>query len=310
MPSIQEKGVKIAVILNGLSLYKKIFDRKFLPLLRQNFSVDVFETRTKNDAILLTSKAAETYQYKAILAAGGDGTVHQVVNGLIRGREDQGFLPPIGVIPMGSGNDFAKTAGLKKDPRHLLSILQNFSTRKINLGKITYMDFEGNVRERYFINVADIGMGPEVVRRVTDSGRAFGSVVAYYKSIITTFFTYKPVQVTAKTSDWQWNGKLRSLAVGNGKYYGHGLCIAPDAILDDDILNIFICGNVSVFDFIRYSQTLKRGGHIRIPEVSYRETTSISVSSEAECLVEGDGEILGKLPAKIELMGRRVEFLM
>ena len=310
MSSKIENGVKIAIILNGLSFYKRIFYKKFLPVLEKHYSIDVFETRTKNDAILLTSKAVETYQYKAIIAAGGDGTVHQVANGVIRGREDQRYLPPVGVIPMGSGNDFAKTAGLKTDPHQLLSILQRFSVRSINLGKITYVDFSGQESERYFINVADIGMGPEVVRRVTESGRAFGSAMAYYKSIITTFLTYKPIEVRAKTSSWEWRGKLRSLAVGNGKYYGHGLCIAPDAVLDDDLFQVFICGNVSVFDFIRYSQTLKRGRHVRIPEVLYRETTLIDFSSEKICLIEGDGEILGKLPAKVELMNRKIDFLM
>jgi diacylglycerol kinase (ATP) len=306
----QENDVRIAIILNGLSLFKKIFYKKFLPVLEKHYTIDVFETRTKNDATLLTSKAVETYRYKAILAAGGDGTVHQVVNGVIKGREDQGFLPPVGVIPMGSGNDFAKTAGLKTDPHQLLSILQRFSVRSINLGKITYVDFSDKESERYFVNVADIGMGPEVVRRVTESGRAFGSAMAYYKSIIATFLTYKPVEVSVKTASWEWRGKLRSLAVGNGKYYGHGLCITPDAILDDDMFNVFICGNVSVFDFIRYSQTLKRGGHVQHPEVSYRETTSIGFTSEKLCLIEGDGEILGKLPAKVELMKRKVDFLM
>jgi diacylglycerol kinase family enzyme len=158
--------------------------------------------------------------------------------------------------------------------------------------------------------VADIGMGPEVVKRVNESGRAFGSAVAYYKSIIATFFTYKPMVVKASTPEWTWEGKLRSLAVANGKYYGHGICIAPDAIPDDDIFNVFICGDVTVFDFIRHSETMKRGKHVKMPEVLYRETTAIQFSSNDPCMVEGDGEILGKLPATVELMNRKIDFLM
>jgi YegS/Rv2252/BmrU family lipid kinase len=301
---------KIAIILNGISFHKKIFFKKFLPVIQSQHDVTVFETVSKHDAISLTSKAVETYAYSVILAAGGDGTLHQVVNGLLRGREDQTQLPLIGVIPMGSGNDFATTAQLRADPHQLIALLANFKSEKVNVGKITYMDFQDQKQERYFINVADIGMGPEVVRRVNESGRAFGSAVAYYKSIVSTFLTYRPMMVSASTSDWNWEGKLRSLAVANGKYYGHGLCIAPDAVLADDLFNVFICGDVSVFDFIRYSETMKKGKHVRIPEISYRETTSIEFTSGHQCLIEGDGEILGKLPAKVELIKKTVNFLM
>lgn len=308
MPSGKKK--KIAIILNGLSFHKKNFYRKFLPALQQHFEVDIFETHSKNDAILLASKAVEKYVYDAILAAGGDGTLHQVMNGIVRSREKHSQLPALGVIPIGSGNDFAKTAGLKADPKQLVSLLNALKPKKINIGKITYTDFSEQTQERYFLNVADIGMGPEVVRRVNESGRAFGAAIAYYKSIIATFISYKPMMVKANTDAWIWEGKLRSLAVANGKFYGHGLCIAPDAEPEDDIFNVFICGNVSVFDFIRYSETMKRGKHVRIPEISYRETTSIKFASSEKCLIEGDGEILGKLPAEVSLLEKKIDFIM
>jgi YegS/Rv2252/BmrU family lipid kinase len=303
--------MKIAIILNGISLYKKVFYTKFLPALQRHHDINVFETLSKNDAIPLASKAVETYQYNAIIAAGGDGTLHQVVNGVITGRETQGQLPAVGLIPIGSGNDFAKTAGIKKkDPDQLLSLLKIFKPISTNLGKITYTDLSGELKHRYFINVADIGMGPEVVRRVNESGRAFGSAVAYYKSIVSTFATYKPMVVKVTTKEWGWQGILRSLAVANGKYYGHGLCIAPDAIPTDDLFNIFICGNVSVLDFVRHTSTLKRGKHIRMDEISYREANELEFTSDSLCYIEGDGEILGTLPARVALIDKRVDFLM
>jgi diacylglycerol kinase (ATP) len=305
-----ERKLTIAIILNGISFHKKIFYNKFLPALESHFDVTVFETKSKNDAISLTSRAVETCLYQVILAAGGDGTLHQVVNGLVRDREDQNNLPVIGSIPIGSGNDFAKTAGLASKPEQLIFLLKQFLPKKVDLGKIAYIDFDGQPGERYFINVADIGMGPEVVRRVNDSGRAFGSEVAYYKSIVSTFLGYEMMHVKATADHWSWEGKLRSLAVANGKYYGHGLCIAPDAKTDDDLFHVFICGKVSVFDFIRYSQTMKQGRHIRIPEVSYRETKSISFESTEPCLIEGDGEILGRLPASVILIKKKINFLM
>jgi YegS/Rv2252/BmrU family lipid kinase len=272
--------------------------------------VDVFETRSRNDAILLSSKATDKFKYDLIIAAGGDGTLHQVVNGVLTGRETEPRLPVIGIIPIGSGNDFAKTAGVTKTPQHLVTLIDRFQPKAIDVGRIGYTDFSGNQQERYFVNVADIGMGPEVVKRVLDSGRLLGSAVAYFKSIIGAFFDYRPMLVRASADDWEWSGRLRSLAVANGKFYGHGLCIAPDAKPDDNIFGVFICGNVSVFDFIRHSGPMKAGKYVRHPEVHYRQCFSVKFSAEGTCLIEGDGEVLGLLPASVQMMSRKLDFLI
>jgi len=301
---------KIAVILNGISFQKKLFYNKFLPALRCAHQVDVFETKSRNDGILLSTRATEKFRYDVILAAGGDGTLHQVVNGVIGGHENESNLPVIGIIPIGSGNDFAKTAGASKDPAQLIALLENFQPKPIDIGKIRYWDFSQNESERYFVNVADIGMGPEVVRRVLDSDRLFGSEASYLKSILATFFSYRPMIVKAVANSWDWQGKVRSLAIANGRFYGHGLCVAPNARPDDELFTAFICGNVSVFDFIRYSGTLKKCKYVDHPGVFYRECTSIALTSEGPCLIEGDGEILGNLPASIELVQRKLDFLI
>jgi len=118
------------------------------------------------------------------------------------------------------------------------------------------------------------------------------------------------VVVTAHTSSWNWQGKLRTLALGNGRYYGHGLCVAPEAQPDDGILDAFICGNVSVLDFIRYSIPLKKGKHIHHREVFYKKTDAIDLDSEKECLIEADGELLGKLPARIQITRLKLKMLL
>jgi diacylglycerol kinase (ATP) len=300
---------RIAVILNGISFQKNTFYKKFLPVLQQEFEVNVSETLTKNHAIALASKAVEQFKYDAIIAAGGDGTLNQVVHGVLKDHELEPGLPPISLIPLGSGNDFARTAQVTSDPRKLLAVLKKFDPSAIDVGLITYTTPDGKTDRRYFVNVADIGMGPEVVQRVNDSGRMFGPAVAYYKAIIATFLKYKPLVVRAVADDWQWSGKLRSLAVANGKFYGHGLCVAPDAILNDGIFDAFVCGDVSVFDFIRYSETLKKGKHVRIPEIHYKRCKSITLACDGRCLIEGDGEVLGSLPAKVEIIDRKLDFL-
>lgn len=306
------KGKKNAIIiLNGISLKKKIFYHDYLPAISEMFQVEVHETLSRNDAKSLASKFTEKY-VDVILAAGGDGTLSQVVNGILKGREDASKLPVVGVIPIGSGNDFFRGAAPKPGVDETLRILSAFKPRPIDIGVVEYSSSRngGDMNVSYFVNVADIGMGPEVVSKVQNSGRPFGRAVAYYKSILNTFLTYKPMVVKAVTRDWTWEGKLRTLAVANGKYYGHGLCIAPDAILNDRLFSVFICGNVSVLDFIRHTGTLKSGKKVSIEEVLYKTATSIDFTSESPCPVEADGEILGWLPARVRMIEKQLSFLI
>ena len=300
------------VILNGISLKKKLFYHEYLPALSEVFDVEVHETLSVNDAKSLASKFTDRF-VDAIIAAGGDGTLNQVVNGILRGRENAFRLPAVGVIPIGSGNDFARGADLKLKVDQTIKILSSFKPRPIDIGMVEYCVESDNDNAKdysYFVNVADIGMGPEVVGKVLSSGRPFGSEVAYYKSILNTFLTYKPMEVKAVTPDWTWQGKLRTLAVANGKYYGHGLCIAPDAVMDDRLFSVFICGNVSVLDFIMHTGTLKKGKNVQMDEVLYKTAAAVEFSSTSSCPIEGDGEILGWLPAKVTMIEKRLNFLI
>jgi YegS/Rv2252/BmrU family lipid kinase len=302
---------KAVIILNGISLKKKLFYHEYLPAISSIFDTEVHETLSKNDAKALAAKYADKYP-DVILAAGGDGTLNQVVNGILKGREEETKLPVIGIIPIGSGNDFARGAGLKGLPQTLVK-LKAFEPRLVDVGLIEYAeqsDGKGGSASAYFVNMADIGMGPEVVGKVLASGRPFGSAVAYYKSILNTFLTYKPMVVKARADDWEWQGKVRTLAVANGRYYGHGLCVAPDAKLDDRKFSVFICGDVSVFDFVMHTGSLKKGKTINKDEVLYKSTTTIEFASEVPCPIEGDGEMLGWLPAKVTMIGRQLEFLI
>ncbi|MEO5602904.1 MAG: diacylglycerol kinase family protein [Cyclobacteriaceae bacterium] len=311
MNGLSEAKKNAIVILNGISLKKKIFYHEYLPVISQFFTVEVHETLSKNDAIALASKFADK-NVDLILAAGGDGTLNQVVNGILRRRENESKFPVVGVIPIGSGNDFSRGSGMKISIDQNLKILSAFKPKKIDVGHIEFSLMPGGAEKgsTYFINVADIGMGPEVVGKVLSSGRPFGSEVAYYKSILDTFLTYKPMVVKATTKEWEWEGKIRTLAIANGKYYGHGLCIAPDALIDDRLFSVFICGNVSVLDFIRHTGTLKKNKHINMDKVWYKTTQAIEIQSENPCPIEGDGEILGWLPAKVSLSDRQLEFLI
>ena len=115
--------------------------------------------------------------------------------------------------------------------------------------------------------------------------------------------------VHAKTDDWEWHGKMRSMAIANGNYFGHGMNIAPDALPNDKWFDVFIAGNVSALFFILRSHALKLGNKVIHREVWYRKTTTIELTSESPCAIEADGEYLGVLPARVEMMKQTIKFL-
>ncbi len=300
------------VILNGISLKKKFFYHEYLPALSTIYDVEVYETLSKNDAKMLASKHTERYP-DVIIAAGGDGTINQVVNGILKGRENESKLPVIGIIPIGAACDFFRGTGSRTNPGTILKILAEHQPKPLDVGLVEYSLGPGDdtkTGQSYFVNIADLGMGPEVVSRFENSSRLFGSEVAYYKSILSTFFSYKPMVVKAIAPEWTWEGRLRSLAVANGKYYGHGLCVAPDALMDDRLFSVFICGNVSAFDFIRNASALKNGKTVRKEEVHYKTATSVEFTSQSPCAIEADGEMFGWLPAKVSMIEKRLNFLI
>lgn len=300
--------MKIAIILNGISLHKKIFYKKYFPLLQKVGSIEVFETHSTHDGVSLAQRAIHK-RFDVIVAAGGDGTVHQVVNGMMREDLSAEKLPMLAVIPIGSGNDFARSMGNIFSPDVWMNLLIEQKPTKVDVGKITFLD-DKEKQDVYFINEADIGMGPEVVKKVLSSGRPFGSAVAYYLSILSTFISYKPFQATLTSDHWQWTGKVRTLAIANGKFYGNGLGIAPDAILNDGKYSTFIVEDVSVLDFVWFSNTLKQCRKVKHEKVHYHEAEEVELRAESKAVIEADGEIVGTLPVKINILPQRIRLLM
>lgn len=299
--------MKVAVILNGLSGRKNFFYSRLLPVIREHATADVLETRSRTDAFDFSAKAVSE-NYGLIIAAGGDGTIHQVVNGMLNSNSPAEQLPMLTILPVGSGNDFARTVKITLCAADLKKRLTCLMPGLIDIGSTTFQK-DGKESHAYFINVASAGMGPEVLNNMSSGKKRIGSAVAYYIAIVSTFWSYRCVPVTIKTSAWQWSNRLRTLAIGNGKYFGHGLCIAPEAKPNDGMFSTFVCGAVSVLDFIRYTTTLKGSRKIIHPEIEYKAADKLELTSEWPCRIEADGELLGFLPARVEVMPGRIKFL-
>ncbi len=297
--------MKVAIIINGISRKKKTFYQSILPPLKKGFSVEVFETKFPAHAVQLAGEAAIN-QFDVVFAAGGDGTLNQVLNGLL---SIEGPQPVLGVIPMGSGNDFATLMGVRPEASQLINLLNNRKSRLIDIGKISCIGKQGTNTVRYFVNVCSMGMGPATVQRIERLPRWLGPDFRYFASVLNTFLTHPSEKFEVITKDWTWKGKARVVAIANGKSFGNKIYIAPEAEPDDGIFNTLIATDMALPKFLLVLQRLKKRQKVKDPSILYATTQELQLSSPTNAFIEAEGEMAGYLPANIVILKKRIQFL-
>ncbi|MCE2998051.1 MAG: diacylglycerol/lipid kinase family protein [Cyclobacteriaceae bacterium] len=296
--------MKIFVILNGVSRKKGKFYRAILPALQAKHDCTVAETRYSGHAFQLAQEA--THQnFDCILSAGGDGTLNQVLNGMLSANHPH--LPHLAILPLGSGNDFAGSCGLKEDVHQLTSLLDKNAPIATDVGKIICGDSSGERTQKYFMNVASVGMGPTTVLQMEKLPRWLGSDLRYLAAILHTFFTHRPTDLSIKTDSWSWNGKARVWAMANGQSFGNRIYIAPQSKSNDGIFDTFLASDVPLLTFLIYLQKLKGKRKLADSKIQYNQGRDFEISSSQNLAIEADGEIQGYLPAQITVLPDRVK---
>ncbi len=242
-----------------------------------------------------------------LIAVGGDGTLHEVINGVMQSKTPDDQHPVIGLLPYGSANDFARTAGISRSIEELVGRIQSNTTQRIDLGKIVIHQ-TGEVR--YFINIAGLGLGPEVVQSLEQSTGLFGPGFHYISHIIKGFLTYGKKEVSCTSTNWRWKGKLLQMAVAKGRYFGNAICIAPDAQLADGQFQVAIFGDLSIWDYLKNLGNLKKGVKIDHPQVCYHVADEVLIESEDACGIEADGEYVGSAPVTVSVFPNVIRFMM
>jgi diacylglycerol kinase (ATP) len=296
---------KLVIILNGISRKKKKFYQQILPGISRHYDVVVWETKNLDHAIEL-GKEAVSLNPLGILAAGGDGTLNQVLNGMMQnGRPES--LPPIGIIPLGTGNDFARLGNIKPRSESILEKIAQ-GGKPTDIGLVHCVNEKREKVSRYFINVASVGMGPAVVKKLLSSNRGLGPTLTYLKAILHTFFTHQPEAIEIKTEHSLWNGKVRVLAIANGQSFGSALYVAPGAKPDDGLFSTFIAGDVSLLKFLWLLMQVKAKKKIKDNKVHYNLCTNLSLTAPETCWIETEGEMAGVLPAAVEILPKAINF--
>ena len=234
-----------------------------------------------------------------VVAMGGDGTVHEVVNGMI--EDDKAINPEavLGVVAAGTGCDFVKTFGLPTGPRDAVRHLDGGESFLIDIGKVTYRDGEEEVT-RYFPNIAEVGLGAECVARAEKLPRWLGPTV-YLFSFWLTMRKHRAADVVVDVVDRTYEGKMNNMVVANGQFFGGGMKIAPKAAPTDGLLDIQV-EHARKREAIAMMPKVFKGEHVPHPDIEEYKRVRCSITSERPLLIEADGEVLGHTPASFEVI--------
>jgi diacylglycerol kinase (ATP) len=238
-----------------------------------------------------------------VIAVGGDGTLHEVVNGLMQAKGSA----QLGVIAQGTGGDFRKTLGLEHRLDKYLDALKSGRTRALDVGKFT----GGGKTGHYFVNILSAGMGGLVDRYVADASRMLGGTAAYFGASLRALVNARLGNVKATvTKDGQTTTHpIRSfmIAICNGRYFGGGMKVAPMAEVDDGILELVALGATSKVGFAMTSRRIYTGSHIGQAGTVHLRGQKIVLDLANEdarsvYLLDVDGEPMGSLPLTVEVV--------
>jgi len=255
-------------------------------------------TEAKGHGIEL-ARAAASEGYNFLVAVGGDGTIHEVANGIM--NSNQSSQTALGIVSTGTGSDLTRSTGISADYARACSSLNSQRRLTIDVGQVEYQ-FKGQSRQRYFLNSAGIGFDAEVVAATERLPKYFGGTIPYLTGLFRSFIGYHNKKVSFNLEGRSEQTRVLSIVVANGRYFGGGMHIAPEAKLDDQLLDVVIIGDFGKFEMLKNLSRVYKGTHLTHPKVRLEKSTAVSIRSDNRFLLHADGELLGEGPASFRLL--------
>jgi diacylglycerol kinase (ATP) len=245
------------------------------------------------------AKAAACDGHRYLVAVGGDGTVHEVANGILQSQNSKETT--LGIICTGTGSDFSRSIGLPRDFTRACSAIINPHISGVDIGLVEYQ-IKGQTCQRFFVNSAGIGFDAAVVRTTEKIPKFFGGTIPYLTGLFLSLIGYSNKSVTFKIGNKEAEKtKVLSMVIANGKYFGGGMKIAPEARLDDGLFDMLIIGDFGKVELLKVFSRVYKGTHLTYPKVRLEKDTRIKIESQQKFLVHADGELLGEGPVSFQL---------
>jgi len=235
--------------------------------------------------------------FEEFIGVGGDGSLSEIINGFdfpcLR-------IPTIGMLPMGTGNDFVKNMKDKKDFDRIFKAIIENNKILIDVGIVNRFNF---------INVCSFGIDGPIIKDMEKYKKMLPGQASYLFSTLKAGISFKSNYVKVIADDQTFDGKMLLIAVGNGKYFGGGMNICPDADLTDGLLEVCLVRNVSKLKFVKEISKIYSGRLNELKEVIYLKAKKISIQVEGvDYLINVDGNLMGHTPAELSLVTKGVYY--
>ena len=267
-------------------------------------------TKVRGDAASIAAEAARKGT-KLIIACGGDGTISEVANGILT----SGKNAELGILPSGTGGDFRRSLEIPASSRAAAQILRTGRTRRIDVGRISFVDHNGAEAMRYFVGVTSCGLSTKVIQHVKAGGpewlpantpRWLGGRISFGASLLHTAMRSEATRLLVQLDDEHERQLLvATLCVANARYFGGGMKSAPEAKLADGKFDVVGVGDLGAMKIFTSAPRVYLGSHLSMPEVSHalaRKVTVRPADRGATVDLEVDGELPGRLPATFQII--------
>ena len=311
--------ILIANPISGKGHAKSIAEQAYTTLTESGAHGQLTFTSASGDAKRFAQEAVSN-GVRSVIACGGDGTLHEIVNGIAT-------VPDVtlGVLPCGRGNDFAAAIGVPLKPEVAIATLLSGTPIRVDLGRCyqnssqltvnshpskgeivepetSLTDNRQPTTDNYFTTIATCGYDTEVSRRAAKGTPLFAGTASYAYAAVETLFYYDPPFVRLEGDFGVHEGPLLLAATGITNRYGGGFQIVPKARIDDGLFDVCIIRPVSSLTVLRLLVTLFWGGHVSHPAVSMHQTRTLTIETDTAMLLYADGEPMCETPATIEII--------
>ncbi|MDQ0351880.1 diacylglycerol kinase (ATP) [Alkalibacillus filiformis] len=290
---------KARIIYNptsGREAMKKALPDVLIRLEQAGYEASAHATTGEGCAADAAALACER-QFDLIIAAGGDGTVNEVVDGMAK----QPYRPKLGIIPMGTTNDFARALKVPRDVEQAMDIIIDGQAKKLDIGK---------VNGHHFMNIAGGGKITELTYEVPSKLKTALGQLAYYLKGVEMLPSIRPTHARIEYDGEVFEGDMMLFLVANTNSIGGFEKLAPNAELNDGYFDLLILKSTNIAEFVMLANKALKGNHIHDDNIIYTHAKKVTVEAEEDVQVNLDGEYGGKLPGTFENLYQHIEFLL
>ena len=303
---------KIMIVVNPAAAggkVKKIWPEKSLAFKKEFDDFDEVYTKKAGDAVKIAKKAVEE-NYDYIMSVGGDGTVNEIINGMLSAKT--GFQKSKLIIyPLGTGSDLSRALSLPNSVEEFIALIRRKNIKSINVVEASFLNHQQQREKRYFLNIADCGMGAEVAKKLNKSRKTIDGSLSYLLKIFQTLFNYHNKQMKIEADNkLLYQGKLKTAIIAHVNYFGGGIKIAPEADLFNDKLNLVLLKDFSKLGIILNLIKAYKGKHLSHSLVESQLVEKIKITAAEKIELELDGESIGTTDAEFKISPKKISILI